>query len=79
MSIYLRLRREAREIYKELDQPMRDLYSTEQCQMCGAHMTIRQLNRVIIQGAPAVCVKCYKSVKGDINKLLPLFEQLSLY
>ena len=73
-----RLRREAREVFNKLGENEQLLYRTERCQMCGAHLTIRQLNRVIIQGVPPVCLKCYKKMEGDIEKLAPLFEQLRL-
>ena len=73
------LRREAREKFNELDENFRLLYSTRQCQLCGAHLTIRQLNRVILQGAPPVCLKDYKIMQGEIDKLAPLFDQLKLF
>lgn len=78
-NLSYRLRREAREKYNELDENFRLMYATEQCQMCGAHLTIRQLNRVILQGAPPVCLKDYKIIQGEIDKLAPLFDQLRLF
>lgn len=77
-KLQYRLRSQARDKFNKLAENEQLLYSTEQCQMCGAHLTIRQLNRVILDGVPPVCLKCYKKMEGDIEKLAPLFEQLSL-
>ena len=77
-SLEYRLRREAREMFNLLAENEQLLYRTETCQMCGAHLTNRQMNRVIIQGVPPVCAKCYKKMEGDIEKLAPLFDQLRL-
>ena len=74
-----RLRREAREKFNELDENFKLMYSTEQCAMCGAHLTIRQLNRVILQGAPPVCLKDYKKMQGQIEQMAPLLDQLRLF
>lgn len=72
------IRKEALEAFDKLDDGVRELYTARQCQMCGAHLTIRQLNRVIIQGLPPVCLKDYKSMKGELEQCVTLFNQLSL-
>ena len=73
-----RIRVEARHVYDELDENIKLMYTTEQCQMCGAHLTIRQLNRVIIEGVPPICLKHYKQMKGEMEQLMELFGQMSL-
>lgn len=73
-----KIRREALIIFDDMDEGLRLLYTSEMCQMCTAHLTVRQLNRVIIEGVPPVCLKCYKEMKQEIEKCAPLFEQLSL-
>lgn len=73
-----KIRREAREKYNTYPAGVQEMYRNEQCQMCGAHMTVRQLNRVILMEVPPVCLKCYKKMMGEVEKLAPLFNQLSL-
>jgi hypothetical protein len=73
-----KIRAEAVDKFDQLDENFKLLYTTEQCQMCGAHLTVRQMNRVIIQGVPPVCMKDYKKLQGAVAQLAPLFDQLRL-
>lgn len=72
------VRGDLREKYENLPYDIKLLYSSRQCQMCTAHLTIRQLNRVIHDGVPPVCLACYKKMQGRIQELAPLFNQLNL-
>lgn len=74
----VKLRAESLAIYDKLDDELKKLYSVRQCQMCGAHLTIRQINRILHDGVPPICLKDYKAMKGELEKCLPLFDQLSL-
>lgn len=74
-----KIRKEALQKFNELDESFQLMYTTEQCQMCGAHLTVRQLNRVILQGVPPVCLKCYKKMEGQMAELAELFGQLRLF
>lgn len=74
-----RIRREVVDKFDALDENTKLMYTAETCQMCGAHMTIRQSNRCLHDGAPPVCIKCYKRMQGDIDKLAPLFEQMGMF
>lgn len=76
-TIY-RLRREAREKYNTLEKDVQDMYRREQCDMCGAHLTVRQMNRVILEGLPLLCLKDYKKMQGEMENLQCLFGQLKL-
>ena len=73
-----RLRQEARPVFDALTEDIKLMYTSEQCQMCGAHLTVRQLNRVIIEGVPPICLKHYKEMKGQMEQLSELFGQLRL-
>jgi len=73
-----KLRREAREKFNTLETNVQDMYRREQCDMCGAHLTVRQMNRVILEGLPLVCLKDYKKMKGNMEELVCLFGQLKL-
>ena len=73
-----RLRREAREVYNTLDPNFQEMYRMERCQMGGEHMTVRQMNRCILQGVPPICLKHYKEFNGLVEKTSVLFNQLSL-
>ena len=74
-----KLRHEVRQQFLELPENVQLLYTSKQCKMCGAHLTIRQLNRVIHDKVPPVCLKDYKKMQGQIEKLAPLFNQLGLF
>lgn len=73
-----KIRREAREKYNTYPPNVQEMYRNEQCQMGGEHMTVRQLNRCILMEIPPVCLKHYKQMQGELEKLAPLFNQLSL-
>lgn len=74
-----KLRREVQPVFRELPDNIKLMYTSETCAMCGAHLTIRQLNRVISGQVPPVCLKCYKEMKGQVEKLAPLFQQIGLF
>lgn len=74
-----RIRREAREKWNTLDKDVQEMYRREQCDMCGAHLTVRQMNRVILEGLPLLCLKDYKKMNGEMENLQCLFGQLKLF
>ena len=74
----VKLRAESIAVYDKLDDELKKLYIAQQCQMCGAHLTIRQINRILHDGVPPICLKDYKAMKEELEKCLPLFDQLSL-
>lgn len=74
-----RIRREAREKWNTLDKDVQEMYRREQCDMCGAHLTVRQMNRVILEGLPPLCLKDYKKMSGEMENLQCLFGQLKLF
>lgn len=78
-TMIAKLRREAREKYNTLDKDVQDMYRREQCDMCGAHLSVRQMNRVILEGLPLLCLKCYKQMQGNMEELACLFGQTKLF
>ena len=74
-----RIRREAREKWNTLDKDVQEMYRRERCDICGAHLTVRQMNRVILEGLPLLCLKDYKNMSGEMENLQCLFGQLKLF
>jgi len=73
-----RVSAKAREKLLTLDHATLDMYRLETCQICREHLTIEQLNKVIIKGDLPLCPKHHKEVKTQLEQLAPMLGQLRL-
>lgn len=72
------VRPELRQSWDAMTEDLQYMYMTMRCATCGAHMTKRQLNRVIEGGLPVLCYKCHKRMEGQMEELQCLMGQLRL-